>query len=228
MRFRAIVSDYDRTLADNGRAETHTVDALRRARASGRKLVLITGRTLADLKAVFPDFEVFDLIVAENGAWLLDVASGSEYPLCDASEPRFLRQLKARKVPFAAGKRVIATIQPHEVIIADLIREMNLNLAISMNRESVMVLPQGIDKGTGLKAALARLGIAADEVIGIGDAENDLAFLRLCGYSVAVANAIDSLKGEVDLVTKAGFGAGATEIIDLVISGAALTQDLPA
>jgi phosphoglycolate phosphatase (TIGR01487 family) len=228
VRFRAIVSDYDRTLADNGRAEPRTVDALRRARASGRKLVLITGRTLADLKVVFPDFAVFDLIVAENGAWLLDVASGSEDPLCDAPEPRFLRQLKARKVPFAAGKRVIATIQPHEIIIADLIREMNLNLAISMNRESVMVLPQGIDKGTGLKAALARLGIAADEVVGIGDAENDLAFLRICGYSVAVANAIGSLKGEVDMVTKAAFGAGATEIINLVISGAALTQNLPA
>jgi hypothetical protein len=82
-----------------------------------------------------------------------------------------------------------------------------------------MVLPSGIDKGSGLSAALARLSIAPAEVVGIGDAENDLAFLRFCGLSVAVANAIDSLKEQVDYVTRAEFGAGAMEIIDRVIAG---------
>ena len=228
MQFRAIVSDYDRTLADEGRAEPETINALRRARASGQKLVLITGRTLADLRKAFSALTVFNVVVAENGAWLLDVDSGAEEALCEAPAERLLRELKKRRVPFAAGKRVVASVQPHEIVIAKLIREMNLKLHVTMNRESVMVLPTGIDKGTGLKAALAKLSIAPEEVVGIGDAENDLAFLQLCGYSVAVANAIDSLKKHVDLVTNATFGAGAREVIERVTSGAALTPNLSA
>jgi hydroxymethylpyrimidine pyrophosphatase-like HAD family hydrolase len=87
----------------------------------------------------------------------------------------------------------------------------------------VMVLPSGVDKGTGLTVALTKLGISPAETVGIGDAENDSAFLRLCGYSVAVANAIASLKKQVDYVTRAKFGAGAAEVIERVIAGA----DLP-
>ncbi len=78
-------------------------------------------------------------------------------------------------------------MRPHEIGILQLVKQMNLGLDVAFNRESVMVLPSGVDKGTGLTAALSRLGIEPAEVVGIGDAENDLPFLRLCGFSVAVA-----------------------------------------
>ena len=222
MRFRAIACDYDRTLAEDGRVVPETVDVLRRGRASGRKLILITGRALDDLRSVFSDLSLFDLVVAENGALLFDPALGSEEPLCASPPATFLRLLRARRVPFTVGKRVVATIRPHEIALLELVQQMNLGLDVAFNRESVMVLPSGVDKGTGLTAALARLGIAPAEVVGIGDAENDLPFLRLCGFSVAVANAIDSLKEQVDLVTRADYGAGATEIIDRVVGAATL------
>jgi len=44
------------------------VDALERFRKSGRKLILVTGRELEDLESVFPRLELFDRVVAENGA----------------------------------------------------------------------------------------------------------------------------------------------------------------
>lgn len=222
MRFRAIACDYDRTLADDGRVVPETVDVLRRGRASGRKLILITGRAFDDLRTVFSELSLFDLVVAENGALLFDPVLGSEEPLCASPPASFLRLLREREVPFTVGKRVVATIRPHEIEILQLVKQMNLGLDVAFNRESVMVLPSGVDKGTGLTAALARLGIEPAEVVGIGDAENDLPFLRLCGFSVAVANAIDSLKEQVDLVTRADYGAGATEIIDRVAAGANL------
>ena len=50
----------------------------------------------------------------------------------------------------------------------------------------VMVLPPGVNKASGLKAALADLGIVSHKVVGVGDAENDHAFLRLCGCAAAV------------------------------------------
>ena len=88
MRFRAIASDYDGTLADDGRVAPETVDALRRVRASGRELILITGRTLADLRMVFSELSLFDLFIVENGAVLLDPAVGSEELLCVLLLPR--------------------------------------------------------------------------------------------------------------------------------------------
>lgn len=222
MRCRAIACDYDRTLADDGRVVPKTVDVLRRARTSGRKLLLITGRALDDLQRVFPELSLFDLVVAENGAWLFDPALQSEEPLCAFPPASFLRLLRQRGVPFTVGKRVVATIRPHEIDILELIKQMKLDLDVAFNRESIMVLPSGVHKGTGLTAALKRLGIPPAEVVGIGDAENDLPFLRLCGCSVAVANAIDSLKEQVDLVTRADYGAGVTEIIDRVVAGESL------
>ena len=43
-------------------------DALRRLKESGRKLILVSGRQLPELQQVFPAHEIFDVIVAENGA----------------------------------------------------------------------------------------------------------------------------------------------------------------
>ena len=222
MRLRGIACDYDRTLAKQGRVAPKTVGALRRARVSGRKMILITGRTVDDLRTVFSELSAFDMVVAENGALLFDPARGSEEYLCTAPPERFLRGLREQRVPFTIGKRVVATVRPHQIIVLKLVEQLKLRLDVAFNRESVMVLPSGVDKGTGLAAALLRMGVAPAEVVGIGDAENDLPFLRLCGVSVAVANAIGSLKQRVDLVTRAHYGAGATEIIDRVVAGASL------
>jgi hydroxymethylpyrimidine pyrophosphatase-like HAD family hydrolase len=49
-------------------------------------------------------------------------------------------------------------------------------------------------------------------VVGIGDAENDQALLRSCGFGVAVANAVPLLKQQADLVTQAADGEGVAEL----------------
>lgn len=222
MTFQAIACDYDSTLAHEGRVAPETLKALRRARAAAKKLILITGRTLNDLRTVFSELSLFDVIVVENGAVLLDPAAGLEKPLCAAPAAEFVTNLSQRNVPFSLGRCVLATVKPHEVVVQEVIDRLNLNLAITLNRESVMVLPRAIDKASGLMAALNRLHIKASAVVGIGDAENDFSFLRLCGFSVAVANAIDSLKDEVDYVTMGNDGAGASEIIEQIIAGGPL------
>jgi len=82
----------------------------------------------------------------------------------------------------------------------------------------VMTLPAGVDKGTGFRAAVAELGVASTSVVGFGDAENDFAFLSLCGFSVAVANAIPSLKERVNLVTSGEDGAGVVEVLQKLLT----------
>ena len=46
MRYIAIATDYDNTLAVDGRVERETIAALERLIQSGRKIILVTGRLL--------------------------------------------------------------------------------------------------------------------------------------------------------------------------------------
>jgi len=69
-----------------------------------------------------------------------------------------------------------------------------------------------------LNVALTELGLSSHNVVGIGDAENDHAFLALCECSVAVENALDSLKERVDWVTKQGHGDGTIELIEALVA----------
>jgi hypothetical protein len=80
-----------------------------------------------------------------------------------------------------------------------------------------MVLPSGVNKATGLAVALAELQLSPHNVVGVGDAENDHAFLKACGLSVAVANAIPAVKETAELVTKGARGEGVEELIGELI-----------
>jgi len=200
-KFRAVATDYDGTLARNGKVQPETLRALSRVRLSGRRVILLTGREISSLKQVMPQLEVFDLIVAENGAVLYSPFSRTEAPLAKAPVPEFVKRLQEEGVqPLSVGTLIIATLRVHQKTVLRLIRKLDLNLEVSMNRGSMMILPSGVDKGTGLEAALGSLAIEFLEVVGIGDAENDIGFLGRCGWSVAVGNALPKVKAIVDLV----------------------------
>ncbi len=219
MRYLALASDYDGTLATDGRVNQETVAALERLRGSGRKLILVTGRELDDLLRTFEQIYLFDRVVAENGALLYNPATHEEKLLGSKPPEQFVTQLRDRGVdPLSVGRAIIATWHPHETKVIEVIRELGLELQVIFNKGAVMVLPAGVNKASGLKAALTELGLAPHNTVGIGDAENDRAFLSLCECGVAVANALDMLKQGADVVTKGARGAGVVEIIDQLIA----------
>src|SRR4051812_40950340 len=74
----ALATVYDGTLAHDGIVSDEALAALERLAASGRKLILVTGRELPDLEKVFARIDVFDRVVAENGALLYTPASRTE------------------------------------------------------------------------------------------------------------------------------------------------------
>ena len=220
MRIRAIATDYDGTLAVNGRAGDEALAALRRAQSAGYKLILITGREQKDLFRVLPDLSLFDLVVAENGALLYLPASCEEKMLCAPPPPELLAGLRGEGVaPLAIGRCIVATMLPHESAVLRTFHELQLNWYVIRNRESIMMLPSGIEKGSGFKAALRELRLQGEQVLGIGDAENDLAFLSLCGRSVAVCNALPDVKAAADEVTQGNSGAGVAEVVHQLLSG---------
>ena len=219
MRFRALATDFDGTLAHDGVVDDDVLVSLRRLRESGRTLLLVTGRELPSLFNTFSHSDVFDRIVAENGAVLYDPRGGGVESLAEPPPPALIEALEHAKVPVSVGHSIVATVTPYEHIVQQAIHDQRLEWHVVFNKEAVMALPSGVNKATGLAAALRALGIAAHEVVGVGDAENDEAFLKMCGLSAAVSNAIAQVKSQVDVMTAAARGEGVRELIERLLHG---------
>jgi hydroxymethylpyrimidine pyrophosphatase-like HAD family hydrolase len=219
MRYLALASDYDGTLAHDGVVDDATVRAVERLIHSGRKFILVTGRELPDLQSVFPRLDLCERVVAENGGLLYNPATREKRTLAQGPPPSFVDGLRARGVQgIETGEAIVATWRRYETQVMEAIRDSGLELQIIFNKEAVMVLPAGVNKMTGLCAALEELKLSPHNLVGVGDAENDHALMKSCGYAVAVANAIPALKEEADWVTAGERGAGVVELIDKMIA----------
>lgn len=219
MRYHALACDFDGTLAHDGKIDEPTLAALERFRATGRKLLMVTGREVDDLLRLLPEFHYFEHVVAENGAVLYDPARRVTKSLIDPPPQAFIAELRRRGVePLAVGKGIVATFRPHEKTVLDVIRQQGLELQVIFNKGAVMVLPTAVNKASGLSALLRELNLSPHEVVGVGDAENDHAFLTLCECGVAVANAVPAVKERADFVTTGDHGKGVAELIDAIVA----------
>ena len=75
------------------------------------------------------------------------------------------------------------------------------------------------DKAQAFKTFCEKSGFKASQICFMGDDVNDLEALGLAGLSVAPANAHESVKAEVMMVTRNSGGRGAVrELIDFILS----------
>lgn len=218
MLYHALASDYDGTLAHDGHVSEETIAAIRRLKASGRKFILVTGRELPELQTVFPQIELCDCVVVENGALLYWPGEQREEVLGEPPPEAFVHEMVRREVkPFSMGRCIFATWRPFETQVLDTIQQLGIGYQVIFNKRAVMVLPSGINKATGLAEALKRLEIAPCDVVSVGDAENDHAFLDFSGVAAAVENALPALKEKCDIVLSADHGKGVEELIGQIV-----------
>jgi HAD superfamily hydrolase (TIGR01484 family) len=218
-RFRVLATDYDGTLAFDGIVDDATIRALREARAQGLKLVMVTGRELDDLFNTFEHSALFERIVAENGAVLYDPATKTVDVIASPPPLVLIEALERQAIPLSVGHSIVATVEPYEHQVLAVIRDLGLEWHVIFNKGSVMALPSDITKATGLAPALAALGVPPEQTVGVGDAENDQAFLRMCGVAAAVDNALPSVKAIAQVVTAGARGAGVVELLAMMLSG---------
>ncbi len=69
--------------------------------------------------------------------------------------------------------------------------------------------PVGVSKASGLQHVCDQLGLAADDVLAIGDGRNDIEMLRWAGRGVAMGQAVDEVKAAADDVTASVHDEGA-------------------
>lgn len=201
MRFRLLACDYDRTIATDGVVGEPVRAALRAVRETGRLLVLVTGRNMKELLDVFTDLRLFDRLVVENGALMLDPERDLERMLCAPVSGPLLSELRRRGIgPLIVGRSVVSTPIENEEAVRATAADLGLQLALVPNVDSLMVMPAGCGKAGGLEAAAAELSVPLAETVAVGDGENDVALIDCAGVGVAVARAVPELKEHADIV----------------------------
>jgi hydroxymethylpyrimidine pyrophosphatase-like HAD family hydrolase len=217
MHFLALAADFDGTLSEASKVASSTLNAIRQLQATGRKMILVTGRSIDNLSQAVPRLEIFDRIVAENGAVLYRPVERKTALLAPGLPRSLIPNLRQRKVePLWLGEILVATRSENTQAVLDAIQELDVAAEIVTNNGTIMVLPAGINKATGLAVALDDLGIPPEAVVSVGDGENDTILFDFTGCGVAVANAGAAVKARADDVTDRPVGAGVSELIDRI------------
>jgi hypothetical protein len=185
MKFNVLALDYDGTIAKDGVLDPDVRSAIAEARNQGIAVVIVTGRILADLERAAGNLHFVDAIVAENGA-VLWFANGHSRQLSYSTSTKFLHELTRRGLSYSAGQSIVELDAADAPQTLAIIRELELPLVLLFNCSRMMVLPQSVSKGAGLREALSTLRLSVHNAIGIGDAENDHDLLGTCEHGVAV------------------------------------------
>src|SRR5579872_7203968 len=199
MKFGVLALDYDGTIARDGWLDPEVRMAIAEARARGIAVIIVTGRILSELKQVAGDLQFVDGVVAENGA-VLSFPNGHSRLLGNPPPAAFLEALQRQNIEFKVGQCVVELDAASAPQVLNLIRDLELPLALLFNRGRLMVLPHGISKGIGLREALATLRRSVHNAIGIGDAENDHDLLAACEIGLAVSWGSPALQQVADAV----------------------------
>lgn len=223
MKPKAFAVDVDGTLTeDGGVISLEAAFALRFMERLGKRVILTSGRTPLELFALAIYLGTTRVIVGENGGVVAitptTMAVLADRAVClEAYEilarkiegvrmkpvfPRFTDVVLERSFDIEAGRRVI--------------EEHNLPVQLNDSKYAYHINQKGIDKATGLTLALKHLSIKPEETIAIGDSETDIPLFKLCGYSIALANATNETKQAAKHTTKSGNGEGLVEALNYV------------
>lgn len=209
-QFGAIVLDLDGTTKMPGKPINPGLPArLAELRKKGVKVILATGRSIADLRTII-DLALFDAVVAENGT--IQLIGGTKKVLV----PREWFPIREGIVrAYGAGSEEVV-ISLDRDRLADAQGVVKEGAKIELNKDRIMIMPTAFDKGKGVAATLRDMGVTKT-VMCVGDGENDLSMFMVSGFKVALENSVDILKKEADYVASRPNGEGLVEAIDELI-----------
>jgi hydroxymethylpyrimidine pyrophosphatase-like HAD family hydrolase len=188
MKLSVVALDYDGTISDAaGQLDGTVRKSIVELRSRGIVVLIVTGRRLEHLREGIGDLGVVDAVIAENGAVVAFPASGRTMSLGRPLSQDFIKELEANALPFVTGESVVEMEAIYAEAALTIIRRLQLPLVLLFNRDRLMVLPQSVSKGTGLREALAAMRLSPHNTLAVGDAENDHELLAVAELGAAVA-----------------------------------------
>ncbi|MCD1294426.1 haloacid dehalogenase [Methanocella sp. CWC-04] len=214
---RLVVSDFDRTFTDGSLYfAPDLIDAILNLKRKGVRFSIVSGRKFSFMRDIFDDMGHFlDSFVAENGC--VGFFEDRKHFLCEeVDRDKLLKRLERKNVPYDAGDVVVSVHHGYGKELDESLKSMENMFHVIKNVDSLMVLPYGVSKGTGVKWLSGLYGVSATETACIGDAENDLEMREYCCMLGAVSNALPSMKEKADYVTRGMFGNGLKEFLEFI------------
>jgi phosphoglycolate phosphatase (TIGR01487 family) len=223
--FNIFAVDIDGTLTENGGGMVHlaALAKLRYLERMGYKVIYVTGRSSIEAYVLAVFGGTTKIAVGENGG-VITVAP-QEHKLLASKEkcmegyellkksigdvvkikpvfPRMTEVVLLRTFDLKEGQKVLD--------------DYGLPLYLSDSKYAFHINEKGINKAYGLKEALLPLKADPKQVVAIGDSETDVPLYEICGYSIALEHAEQSVKAKADHVVAGREGTGLVEAIDFV------------
>lgn len=94
------------------------------------------------------------------------------------------------------------------------LKQFNLLEVVSSHAKNFEAMPLGTSKGIAVKSLCDTLHVKAEELICIGDNENDLSMIQFAGLGIAMGNAPEEIKRQADYVTDTNLNCGVAKALD--------------
>jgi hydroxymethylpyrimidine pyrophosphatase-like HAD family hydrolase len=205
------VFDYDGTLTNSpATIEETTLSGLLEVKEKRNSIMgIVSGRQLEFLLSIKRQSEIFDFLIAENGAIIYYNSSQTKRVFGVNWSLKVHPIFQNLDIPIGFGEVVISTKSIFRQRVEDVLATNHLTANIELNRDSLMVLPPDVDKGSALRKVVDFYG-GRNSVFTttFGDGENDIKMFAVANKSVAVMNAVSALKERADIVTKEAGGNG--------------------
>lgn len=230
MKIEAIAVDIDGTITDDKRKLCiSAIESLRSAEKAGIPTIIVTGNVVNYAYATQVLIGCSGGLVAENGGMIfkegynnnaVEILVKSEY--IEKADEHLKEKLGKNYLKHASHDNdyrkteivFYKTIQRE--IIEDALKDYEHidELEIYDSGFALHVTDKRVNKGSSLRRLCEQNGIDIDNVMAIGDSENDEDFLKEVGVKIAVGNADDSLKEISTYVCEKNFGDGVAEAIE--------------
>ncbi len=230
MAIEAIAVDIDGTLTDSTRKLCiSAIEALRKAEEAGIPTIIVTGNVVNYAYAIEVSIGCSGGLVAENGGIVFkegennnavetmverDFVTSAENHLKEKLGDKFDKHASHDNMYRLTETVFYKTIDKKELEEALADFEHLDNLEIYDSGFALHITDKRVNKGTSLRYLCERNGINMENVMAIGDSENDEDFLKEVGYKIAVGNADDNLKEISTYTCEKFYGDGVAEAIE--------------
>ena len=222
---KALVTDVDGTITDRRRRiNTPAVEVVRTLVDAGVEVVFASGNTVCFMDGLCKMVGTDGTIIGENGGVYRRGFSGTlrvpgDKKACHAAFEvlndyfagkgveleLFGEQYRFADVAFARN------IDPDEA--RAVIRDHDLSVRVLDTGFAIHLQTPGVSKGAALTALAREMGVSPDDMMAVGDSENDIEMLEAAGIGVAVRNAPAAVQATADRVTEGAYGDGFVEAV---------------
>jgi phosphoglycolate phosphatase (TIGR01487 family) len=228
---KVIACDIDHTLTDKrGRISLKAIEKIRYLEDNGIRVVLLTSRDFMTAASLSTWMGSSGMVAAEDGGVVGSLDAILRAPILVGDIRKIEEGL--RVLQQTLGDRVILFNWPGRQVSYVLARAEDYTIAegnaiLTEHGLGVRLLDSGVayllvdvncDKGRGLRELAKMMGLMPENFAAIGDNFNDLPMFNAAGYSVAVGNAPEAVKEQVDYACQANYGDGFCEGVDHILT----------